>query len=147
MAQACWTDVLEESDQLGGEHCYDAEIDTLAVSRYLIAQPTLLGVAISMRDGRLYYILVTMESGRTSGPAPAAAIWIQEWFETGTRPVVHVSANRRPWSAAVDLTSSVPQAKRKDAFALRLSCFSSLRGCRGAEELLPNVWNLSANEL
>lgn len=135
----------EESDQLGGDHCYDAQIHNLAVSPFMIVQSTVLNAAIAMRNGQVYYVLVTMKSGRTSGPMPAGAIWVQEWSEMGAPPIVHVSKNRKPWGAAVDLTSSAPEGKRNAAFGLRLSCFSDLRGCRSAEELLPNVWNLPTN--
>lgn len=133
----------DESDQLGDQHCYDAQIHNLTAARSLIVEPTVLNVTIALRDGELYYVLLTMESGRAS--RPTAAVWVQEWFDGDARPVVHVSAKGKPWSVAIDFTSSVPEGQRRKAFGLRSSCFTKPLGCRSAEELLPNVWSLSAD--
>jgi hypothetical protein len=136
----------QESDHPGGQHQFDAQIYNEAAARFRIVQPTLLGISITMKDGELYYVLLLMETGRDSGPLPTDAIWTQEWFETPPKPFIHVSMNRRPWSATVDFGSAVTDDQRRKCFGLRTSCFTKFRACRAADELLPGVWNLAAKD-
>ena len=129
----------EESDQLGGDHVYDAQVHNFSIARFLIVAPTVLNMGVAIRNGQLHYVVLTMASGRR-GFAPAAAVWIQEWFDPPQPALMHVSENNRPWSASVDFTPAVPDAVRQRALGLRTVCFTKTRGCQNAEELLPNVW-------
>jgi hypothetical protein len=129
----------EESDQLRGDYIYDAQVHTLSVARFLIIAPTVLNRGVAIRNGQLHYVVVTMASGQR-GFAPPAHVWIQEWFGPAQSSHMPVSERDRPRSAAVDFTSAVPDAVRQKAFGSRTACFTKTRGCRNAEELLPNVW-------
>ncbi len=129
----------EESDQLGGDHVYDAQVHNFSIARFMIAMPTVLNMGVAIRDGQLHYLVLTMASGRR-GFAPVAGVWIQEWFDPPQPARMHVSDKDRPWSAAVDFTPAVPDPVRQRALGLRTVCFTKTRGCRNAEELLPHVW-------
>ena len=80
----------EESDHLGGDHNYDAQVHNLSIARFLIAAPTVLNRGVAIRNGQLRYVVVTMASGQR-GLAPSAHVWIQEWFGPAQPSHTHVS--------------------------------------------------------
>jgi hypothetical protein len=88
-----------------------------------------MGVAI--RDGRLHYVVLTMQSGR--GSRPATGVWVQEWFQPEESSSLHVSENRSPRGAAVDFSSVPPDVLRQEAFGLNTACFTKPVCCRTAE--------------
>jgi hypothetical protein len=69
----------EESDHLGGDHIYDAQVHTLSIARFLIVAPTMLNREVAIRNGQLHYVVVTVASGQR-GFAPSAHVWVQQWF-------------------------------------------------------------------
>jgi predicted dehydrogenase len=87
----------EESDHMGGDHNYDAQVHNLSVARFLIVAPTVLNMGVAIRNGQLHYVILTMASGR-GGFAPSAGVWIQEWFDPSQTSHMHVSekADRGP---------------------------------------------------
>jgi len=116
----------EESDHLGGDHNYDAQVHNLSIARFLIVAPTVLNRGAAIRNGQLHYVVVTMASGQR-GFAPSAHVWIQEWFGPAQSSHMHVSERDRPRSAAVDCTSAVPDAVGQKAFGSRTACFAKTR--------------------
>jgi hypothetical protein len=116
----------------GRDHNCDAQVHNLSIARFLIVAPTVLNMGVAIRNGQLHDVVVTMASGQR-GFDPSAHVCIQEWFGPAQPSHMHVSERDRPWSAAVDFTSAVPEAVCQKAFGLRTACFTKTRGCRNAE--------------
>jgi hypothetical protein len=129
-----WT----ESEHLGGDHNYDAQIVNLSIARFRIVQPTGVTVGVTMRGGKLRSVTVT----ESVGWSPVASVWVQEWFDETTQNHFHVGSNRRPSTATVEFRSSIPEAQRRAAFSVNTNCFVDRRGCKSADEILPGVWQL-----
>ena len=127
----------EESDHLGGDYNYDAQVHDLSIARFLIVALTVLNRGVAIRNGQLHYVVVAMASGQR-GFAPSAHV--QEWFGPAQPSHMHASEMDRPRSATVAFTPAVADAVRQKAFGSPTACFTKTRGCRNAEELLPNVW-------
>jgi hypothetical protein len=97
----------QESDNLGGDHNYDAQIDNSAIVRLRIVEPTVVTVGITMRDGRLRCVTVI----ESTGWYPVASVWINEWFEE-TPNRLHVGGHNRPHDALVEFPSSLPDDEK-----------------------------------
>jgi len=130
-----------ESDQPGGDHNYDAQIENLSLSRFRIVEPTEVTLGITMRGGELRSVTLVMTTGRK--PSVSSSVWVQEWFDAGGPALIHVNEKGKPWKATVDLTSAVPDSQRRKALALNTKCLVRMGGCRSAEEILPGVWQLA----
>ena len=128
----------QENDHPGGQHSYDGQIENLLISRLRILEPTVVTVGITMQNGKLQNLAVIMQSVRY----PTAAVWVQEWFDSGPVNRFHVSKKYRPLAAFIDFSTAMPDAQREKAFALNANCFVRPRGCRSAEDILPAVWQL-----
>ncbi len=100
-----------ESDSIGGDHNYEAQVQNLSVARLMIVEPTVLNMGVAIRNGQLHYVVLIMESGR--GSRLAAGVWVQEWFDQGPPSYVHFGEKDRPWGAMVDFTSAAPDAPRQ----------------------------------
>jgi flagellar basal body-associated protein FliL len=122
------------------DRSYDIHVDNGLLYRLRIASPTMVGTTITMRDGELRYIILTMFTGKN--PNTTAGVWVQEWFDSGTASDFRVSVKDRPRKASVEFSSRVPEPERQKAFALNTSCLIRLGGCRSAEDILPGVWRL-----
>ena len=133
-------DFWEESDHLGGDHNYDAQIVNLAIARLRLVQPTGVTVSVTMRDGKLHCVTVI----ESTGWYPVASVWIQEWFDEDMPNRFQVSRNRRPSVATVEFPSSLPDDQRTKAFAVNTKCLVKPGGCKTAEDILPGVWQLES---
>jgi hypothetical protein len=133
----------EERSQFGGDRSYDAQIENILVSRLRIVEPTVVNLGVTMNDGKLCALALTVSSGRD--PKNTSAIWIQEWFDSGSSKGIHVNDKDKPWKATVEFSSDVPEGRRQRAFAINTRCFLKIGGCKSAEEILPTVWQLASN--
>jgi len=132
-----------ETDRLGGDHDYDAQIENELISRLRLVQPTELTLGITMRGGKLRCVTIVMTTGRK--PSATSSVWVQEWFDSQSEAIIRVNQKGRPWKAIVDLTSGVPDKQRREALALNPRCFVRPGGCGSAEEILPGVWELASS--
>jgi hypothetical protein len=132
----------QEKSTPSGDHTYDIHVENGLLHHLRIVPPTMVGMTISMHDGELRSIILTMFSGRD--PSTTSGVWVQEWFASDAANSFHVNDNGRPWKATVDFSSATPQAQRAKAFSLNSKCLVRPSGCRSAEEILPSVWQLAA---
>jgi len=130
----------KESDHVGGDHNYDAQIDNTLISRLRVFEPSAVTLGVTMRDGELRCITVIVSTGRK--PSTTALVWVQEWFEGNRSNSFHVSD--RGWKAVVEFSASAPAPQRAKAFALNTQCFVRPGGCRSAQDILPTVWELGS---
>ena len=133
-----WT----ETDHPGGEHDYDAQIVNLPVARLRIVKPTEVIVSVTMRDGMLRSVTVI----ESTGWYPVASVWIQEWFDENLPKHFRVVGHRKPYVAAVEFPSSLPERERTKAFQVNTKCLVVPRGCKNAGELLPGIWQLESEQ-
>lgn len=133
----------QESDHLGGDHNYDAQIDNGLVSRLHICEPTAITVGFTMYNKELRAAVVIMTTGRKQNAT--SSVWLQEWFEPDSINRIHVVAKDRPWRATVEFPYAIGAGQREKAFAFNTKCFVRLGGCKSAEEILPGVWKLDTN--
>jgi hypothetical protein len=131
-----WT----ESDHLGGDHNYDAQIVNLPIARLHIVEPTGVTVGVTMRAGELRSVTVI----ESTGWYPVASVWIQEWFDEGMPNRFHVRGHARPADAFVEFPSSLPDDQRSKAFAVNTKCLTKPGGCKTADDILPGVWQLQS---
>jgi len=134
----------QESDHLGGEHNFDAQIDNTPLSRLHVWEPTVVTAGFTMRGHELRSAVVIMTTGRR--PDTTSSVWVQEWFEPDSLNRIHVVAKDKPWKATVEFTTGIAESQRQKAFALNTSCLARLGGCKSADELLPGVWHLDTNQ-
>jgi hypothetical protein len=130
----------KESDHVGGDHNYDAQIDNILLSRLRVFEPSAVTLGVTMRDGELRCITVIVSTGRK--PSTTALVWVQEWFEGNRSSSLHVSD--RGWKAVVEFPASAPAEQRAKAFALNAQCFVRPGGCKSALEILPTIRELEA---
>ena len=104
----------------------------------------MVGMTITMRGGELRYIILTMLTGRDS--STTAGVWVQEWFGAGTVKDFRVNNKDKPWKATVEFSSAVPDSERENAFALNTQCFVQLGGCKSAQDILPDVWQMGTKQ-
>jgi hypothetical protein len=130
----------QESDQLGGDHVYDAVIDSVALARMHIAQPTGVTVGITMHNGKLWCVFV----GEQTGWYPAASVAIQEWFDDAMPKRIGIFGNRRPYSAWLEFSAFIPEAQRKMAFSFNTKCMVSRVQCDREDKILPQISQLAA---
>jgi hypothetical protein len=145
---AIWQRRSRESSWEASTQSQDLIFDTRVDNRLLhylhICPPTVAALSISIRDGQLRSIILVMFTG--SDPNTTPGVWIQEWFDSGTPANFYVKGKDKPWRATVEFSSAVPEAEREQAFALNANCFVKLKGCKNAEEILPNVWQWSLRQ-
>lgn len=132
--ESSWEGVSTQTE----DRIFDTRVDNGLLYRLHICPPTAVALSITMRNGQLRSIILVMFTG--SDPNTTPGVWIQEWFDSGTPTNFYVKGKDKPWRATVEFSSNVPEAEREKAFALNASCFVKLRGCKSAEEILPNVW-------
>ncbi len=132
----------QESDHLGGDHNYNAQIENVLLSRLGVVEPTNISLGVTMNDGKLRCITLVMFTGRP--PRTPSGVRIQEWFNSDSVSNFHVSAKDKPWKAAIEFTSAIPDVQREKAFLLNTKCFVQLGGCKSAQDILPTVWQLGA---
>jgi hypothetical protein len=131
-----------ESDRLGGDHNYDAQIDNTPLARLHIFEPTGITVGFTTQGGELRSAVVIMTTGRK--PNTTSSVWVQEWFEPDSLNRMHVVEKDKPWRATVEFSAGAPRSQRERAFAFSTRCLVRLWGCKSAEDILPAVWQLSA---
>jgi hypothetical protein len=132
-------DFWTESDHPGGDHNYDASIVNLPIARMRVVEPTVVRVGIAMNGGKLRNVAVI----ESTGWYPVASVWIQEWFDTDMPNRFHVTNKGRPSRAILEFPSTLPDIERRKAFAVNTACLVKPRGCRSAEDILPDVWQLA----
>jgi len=93
-----------------------------------------------MRDGQLWSVFVAEQTGWY----PVASVAVQEWFDDTTPKRVHVLGHRRPYAAWVEFPASIPEERRRIAFALNTKCLISIRICKNEEEILPGIAQLQS---
>jgi len=130
----------EETSLQDGDHSYDIRLDNSLLYLLHIVPPTMVGMTITVRDGRLRSVILAMFTGRR--PNTTSGVWVQEWFDSADTSNLHVNDKDKPWKATVQFSSAAPEAARERAFALNAECFVKLGGCKSAEEILPAVWEL-----
>jgi hypothetical protein len=132
----------ENVSPLNGDHTYEFQIENKFFQRLRLANPTLIGLSISIRKGTLHYVNLTMftEDRQNRG----AGVWIQEWFGSDAATRVKVHDKDKPWKAVVEFSTLTSERMRRRAFSVNASCFTRIDGCMSAEMILPNVWNLPA---
>lgn len=134
--------VWQENSTAAGEQTYNVHVENGLLHRLRLVPPTMVGMTISMHDGELKSIVLTMFSGRN--PSTTSGVWVQEWFAAETVGSFHVNDNRKPGRATVDFSSAIPQAQREKALSMNSNCLVRPSGCKTAEEMLPGVWQLRA---
>jgi hypothetical protein len=127
----------QEIDQPGGNHVYDAVIDSVSLARIHIAQPTGVTVGITMHNGRLWCVFVGEQTA-------VASVAIQEWFDDTMPKRVGIFGNRRPYSAWLELSANIPEAQRKMAFSFNTKCMVSRAQCDREDKILPQISQLAA---
>lgn len=132
----------QESDHLGGDHNYDAQVDNFLLSRLHILEPTGITVGFTMRGGQLRSVVAIMTAGRT--PDVTSSVWVQEWFEPDSPNRIRVVEKDKPWKATVEFSAVVPSSEREKAFAFNTKCLIQPGGCKSAEDILPAVWHFGA---
>lgn len=130
----------QESDHPGGDHNYDAQFANLMLARLHIVQPTGVTVGITMRNGKLWAV-AAIES---TGWYPVASVWVQEWFDDTIPKRVPVLGHGRPYAAWIEFPASLPEDRRRKAFALNTNCLVSPRICKTEEEILPGISQLES---
>jgi hypothetical protein len=130
----------QEKSTTNGEQTYDIHVENGLLHKLRIVPPTMVGMTISIHDGKLRFIILTVFSGWN--PSTTSGVWVQEWFDAGAANSFHVNDNGRPWKATVDFSSEIPQGQRQKALSLNSKCLVRPSGCRSAEEILPGVWQL-----
>jgi hypothetical protein len=133
----------QESDHVGGDHNYDAQVDNGPVSLLHIVEPTAVTVGFTMHNNELRSAVVIMTTGRKQ--AATSSVWVQEWFEPDSINRIHVVSKDRPWRATVEFPSTVEARQREKAFAFNTKCLIRLGGCKSAEDILPAVWQLETS--
>jgi hypothetical protein len=129
----------EETSPNGKDRSYDVGVENGLLHRLRIVPPTMVGMTVTMRNGELCFIILTMFTGWN--PNTTSGVWVQEWFGPGAVDGFHVNAKDRPWKATVEFSSAVQESDRMRAFALNTVCFVRPGGCRSAEDILPGVWS------
>ena len=132
-------DFWQESDHLGGDHNYDAQIENLVIARLRIVEPTGVTVGITMHDGRLRCVTVI----ESTGWFPVASVGANEWFEDPPSRL-RVGGHNRPHDAFVEFPWSLPEEQRSKAFALNTDCMTKPGGCKTADDILPGIWELES---
>lgn len=126
------------------DRIFDTRVDNGLLHYLHICPPTVAALSISIRDGQLRNIILVLFTG--SNPNTTPGVWIQEWFDSGTPANFYVKGKDKPWRVTVEFSSTVPEAEQEKAFALNANCFVKLKGCKSAEEILPNVWQWSLRQ-
>lgn len=132
-----WT----ESEAPGGDHNYDASIVNLPIARLRVVQPTGVTVGLTMRDRKLRSVTVI----QSTGWYPVASVWVQEWFDDKLPKHFRVLGHRKPYVAAVEFPSALPEGERTKAFQVNTKCLILPSGCKNAGELLPGIWQLESD--
>jgi hypothetical protein len=133
-------DFWQESDHPGGDHSYDAVLANLTLARLHVVQPTGVTVGITMRDGQLWSLFVAEQTGWY----PVASVAVQEWFDDTIPKRVHVLGHLRPYAAWVEFPASIPEERRRRAFAFNTKCLISRRICKNEDEILPGISQLQS---
>jgi hypothetical protein len=125
-----------------GDHEYDIDVDNGLLGKFGVIPPAMLGVTIALRNGELRFVEAAMFSGKSAGST--ADVLIREWFGTGASNSFRLGRQDEPLKAVVEFSSTVPDSERERIFRLNTRCFVRFRGCRSAEDILPGVWQLKA---
>ena len=133
-------DFWTESDDQFGDHNYDASIVNLPIARLRVVQPTGVTVGLTMRDRKLRSVTVI----QSTGWYPVASVWIQD-FDDKLPKRFRVLGHRKPYVAAVEFPSSLPERERTKAFQVNTKCLVLPSGCKNAGELLPGIWQLKSD--
>jgi len=133
----------EESDQLGGDHSYEGQIENLLLARLGFAEHAAVTLSVTMRGGELRSITLMMTAGRR--PMATPSVWVQEWFDPSKPPHFRVLQKDKPWAAIVEFSASVPEVERDRALTLNAKCFVQFDGCKSAADILPGVWEMGGS--
>jgi hypothetical protein len=133
-------DFWQESDHPGGDHNYDAVLANVTLARLHVVQPTGVTVGITVRDGQLWAVFVSEQTGWY----PVASVAVQEWFDDTIPKRVHVLGHNRPYAAWVEFPASIREEQRRRAFAFNTKCLVSRRICKNEEEILPGISQLQS---
>jgi len=113
-------------------------VSNTVLSRLRIVRLAWVGMAISMRGGKLRYVWVDFGNGPTYGTSAV------EWFVPDPARRFHVVHNHKPWGAHVEFSSDLPESQRVKAFGFNVNCLVKPWNCDKAEDVLPGVWQLDA---
>ena len=132
----------EESDHLGGDHNYEAQIENSLLAHLGLVEHAAVTLSVTFHGGNLRSITLMMMAGRR--PTGTPSVWVQEWFDPSKPPDFRVLQKDKPWAAIVEFSASAPDAQRDRAFALNAKCFVQFNGCQSAADILPGVWEMGA---
>jgi len=127
-----------ESDDSGRGRNYYARIVNRAIAHLHIVGPSEVSVRVTVRDGELLCLTVDIST-------PVAPVVIQEWFRPGmqNRFTLCYIKGAVP-IARVQFPSSLPDAQRRNGFAVRTRCLVLPRGCDSGEDVLPVIRDLKS---
>lgn len=132
----------QESDQLGGDHNYEGQIENLSLARFGVVERAAVTLSVTMHGGELRSITLMMTAGRR--PRGTPSVWVQESFDQSKSPHLRVGQKDKPWAAIVEISASVPEAQRDRALTLNAKCFVQFNGCNSAADILPGIWEMGA---
>ena len=128
-----------EGDDSGGDRDYYVRMANLAVVRFHVVNPSEVMTRVTVRNGTLLRVSVDVYTR-------AVPITIEEWFKPGlqNRPSLSYIKGAVPM-ARVELPSSLPDAQRRRAFAVRTRCLVLPSWCESAEDVLPVIRDLKSD--
>jgi len=127
-----------ESEDSGRSGNYYARIVNRAIARLHIVEPSEVRMRVTVRDGKLLCVSVHIYT-------PVAPVAVDEWFKLGMQNQFSLSYIKGAVPMArVQLPSSLPDAQRRKAFAVRTRCLVLPVGCQKAEDVLPVIRDLKS---
>jgi hypothetical protein len=127
-----------EPDDSGRGANYYARIANPLIARLHIVEPSEVRMRVTVRDGKLLCVSVEIYT-------PAAPVAVDEWFKLGMQNQFSLSYIKGAVPVArVQLPSSLPDAQRRKAFAVRTRCLVLPFGCESAEDVLPVIRDLKS---
>jgi hypothetical protein len=111
----------------------------LTISRF--APYTVFTIGISVKNDRVTYVSLLMS---TDGPGGVRA-WVEQVVPQTPLTPYQVGGKRDtapPWHSfliTVRFTPSADPARKQDALAFNLDCFTTFLGCKYSEQMLPRV--------
>jgi hypothetical protein len=113
-----------EGDGSGGDGNYYARMANLAIARLHVVEPSEVMTRVTVRDGKLLRVSVDVYT-------PAAPVTIEEWFKPRFQSRFYLSYIKGAVPMArVQFPSSLPDAQRRKAFAVRTSVWCCPAGAR-----------------
>jgi len=128
-----------EPDDSGQGGNYYVRIANPLIARLHIVEPSEVRMRVTVRDGKLLCVSVHIYT-------PVAPVAVDEWFKLGMQNQFSLSYIKGAVPMArVQLPSSLPDAQRRKAFAVRTRCLVLPVGCQKAEDVLPVIRDLKSD--